>query len=78
MSMLAKPEYTYNNTNHIFTKIPPFYANYGAEPHTNRPTKVQFLNPTFYNYGHFMTEVHRKLGLTLEESIIAMSKYCEK
>lgn len=71
-------EYAYNNSKHGSTKISPFYTNYGFEPHTNWLTEVQFKNPASDLYGHHVTNVHKNLGLGLEESITAMRKYYDQ
>jgi len=77
-SMLAMAEYAYNNLKHSSTKIFPFYANYGFEPHTTWPTKIQFRNPACELYGHYMTSVHEMLRKQLANSVEMMQKHYNK
>jgi hypothetical protein len=76
--MLATAEYTYNDSKHSTTKIMPFYANYGYEPHTNWPTEAQFKNPGLELYTHYMVEVHQKLENQLEISGKKMGEYYDR
>jgi hypothetical protein len=74
-SMLAMAEYAYNNLKHSSTTILPCNPNYGFEPCTSWPTEVQFKNPASALFGRYLVNVHKKLGLRLDESISAMQKY---
>jgi hypothetical protein len=65
-------EYAYNNSKQLSTKISLFYANYGFEPQTNWPTKVQFSNPASELYRHDLNKVHETLTERLEESVGGM------
>jgi hypothetical protein len=76
--MLAMAEYAYNNSKHSVTKISPIYANYGFEARTSWPTEIQFRNPASEMYGHYMTEVHKRLKERLEDAIEAMKKHYNK
>jgi len=76
--MLSMAEFAYNNSKHSATKISPFYANYGYEPRTNWPTDIQFKNPSSEMYGHYMTEVHKKLSTQLENTRSLMAKYYDR
>lgn len=60
------------------TKISPFCANYGFEPRTNWPTKIQFQNPASELYGHYMNQVQKKLSAQMGLAIEAMKKYYGK
>jgi transposase InsO family protein len=71
-SMLAMAGYAYNNSKHAWTKIPPFYANYGFEVRTTWPMEIQFRNPASEMYGHYMNQVHQKLKYQLEGSVELM------
>jgi len=73
-SMLAMAEYAYNNSKHSATKISPCYANYGFEPRTSWPTKIQFRNPASELYGHYMNSVHQSLKDRLESAMKSMRK----
>jgi len=68
-SMLAMAEYAYNNSKHSATKISPFYANYGIKARTSWPTEIQFRNAASEIYGHYMTEVHKRLKARLETAV---------
>jgi len=74
-SMLAVAEYSSNNLKHADTKISPFYTKYGIEPRTNWHTEIQFSNPVSEFYGHYRTEVHKKLKERLEVAVETMQKY---
>ena len=76
--MMGMAEFAYNNSKHSATKISPFYANYGYEPRTNWPTDIQFRNPASEMYGHYMTEVHKKLSAQLETVRSSMAKYYDR
>jgi hypothetical protein len=76
--MLAMAEYAYNNSKHSVTKISPFYPNYGFEARTSWPTEIQFRNPASEMYGHYMTEVHKRLKERLEDAVEAMKKHYNK
>jgi len=76
--MLSMAEYTYNNSKHSSTTISPYYENYGYEPRTTSPMKIDFISPVSSMYCHYMAEVHKKLSENLDKARQQMGNYYNK
>jgi hypothetical protein len=71
-------EHAYNTSVTMATGYLPFYPNYGFNPRSNWPTKVEPTNLTPTLYAHWMTSIHKNCLTTLQATCESLGKYYDK